>query len=80
MRILKKHWKKILLAALCMGVATGAAIARIPPVGSGWQEWTYYNASGTAIGGRLYDCNGQTYRWGTSTGYATMEITNGPCP
>lgn len=76
---MKKGWK-LTLAIVAGTLIIGGAIARVPPVGQGWQEWTYYNASGQAIGGKLYDCDGITRTWGTSSGAADLEITNGPCP
>jgi hypothetical protein len=80
MSIIKRNVRKISLAFIAGGLVVGGAFAAAPPGGQGWQEWTYYNASGVAIGGTLHDCDGGTYRWGASTGYADVAITSGPCP
>lgn len=76
----KKTGLKWMLALIAGALIIGSAIAKVPPVGQGWQEWTYYGANGQAIGGKLYDCDGITRTWGTSAGAADMEITSGPCP
>ena len=70
---------RIFLVALALsGMAIGAAVARIPPVGSGWYEYTYYDSNNAAVGGRYTDCTGHTAYWGASSG-ARMKLTTGPC-
>lgn len=73
-----KKRKRILVALVCL-LTVGIADARIPPMGMGWQEWTHYNAAGLAIGGVLYDCSGRKTSWGSSSGIASSELTEGPC-
>lgn len=74
---LKKSWKKVLVVLGCM-LIVGVAGARIPMDGESWLERTYYNASGTRVGGVLYDCNGVTKTWGAHSG-AHIVLTYGPC-
>lgn len=66
--------------ALATAAAFGVAVANEPPDGPGgsWIEYTYYDASGVAIGGKWKDCTGHIATWGASHG-ARTEVTRGPC-
>ncbi|MBL8263276.1 MAG: hypothetical protein JNM58_12690 [Xanthomonadaceae bacterium] len=74
----RKHWKKLFVAMAGMAVV-GAAVAAIPAPGTYWQERTFYNSSGTAIGGVYYECSGHVSRWGNTSGSGYMKVQQGPC-
>ena len=73
---------RIFAAALALTATAGygVAVANEPPDGPGgyWIEYTYYDAAGTAIGGKWKDCTGHIATWGAAHG-ARTEVTRGPC-
>ncbi|MEZ0469336.1 DUF6289 family protein [Luteimonas salinilitoris] len=55
----------------------GTAFARYPILGEEWGEWTNYDSSGNAVGGGRIECDGNTYRWGSSGSSGGLTIY--PC-
>ncbi|NMO17604.1 hypothetical protein HPC49_18310 [Pyxidicoccus fallax] len=53
------------------------ASMELPCDGSRTWEYTYYDVSGTAVGGRWCDCSGYIATWGVRTG--DFELWRGTC-
>lgn len=76
----RKRIRRFWIAAallLAGGMVAASALGRWPIPGEEWGEWTYYDASGNAVGGRLVDCDGSIHTWGTLSG--RLEQTLGQC-
>lgn len=62
--------KKVILgAALALTTLAGVATAGL----SFETEWTYYDANGEIVGGRLLACSGKGYNWGVQTSNYTIS-------
>lgn len=76
---MKSPVRRILLIAASLSVlAFGVSPARVPPTGSGWIEYQYYDDAGNLVGARLIDCNGDVSIYGVLQG-SRIEVAQGSC-